>query len=99
MPYKNGGPPCHICGKPSIAKKLCETHYRRLKRHGHFEVTRPDDWGQRHKHPLYEAWSWMRRSGNVNAWTDFWDFVKTVGDRPHERSILKRRDERRPFGP
>lgn len=41
----------------------------------------------------------MNRTGNINGWPDFWDFVKEVGDRPHERSNLRRRDESRPFGP
>lgn len=99
MPRKQPGPPCQICGKPSIAKKLCEMHYRRLKRHGHFENTRPDDWGQRSKHPLWQTWKHMRRAYAVRGWDDFWDFVKEVGERPGIRFMLARHHETKPFGP
>lgn len=99
MPRKQPGPPCAICGKASIAKNLCETHYRRLKRHGHFDQTRPSDWGQRSKHPLWDSWKGMRRANIVRGWNDFWAFASDVGDKPGARYTLKRRDEAKPFGP
>lgn len=102
MPRKQPGPPCSICGKESIAKKLCELHYRRLARHGHLEPTRPVDWGLKEKHPLILPWRWTKRSGlsgRVERWNDFWNFVSDVGERPNPKSLLKRRDPKKPYGP
>lgn len=99
MPRKTPGPPCQICQKPSVAKGLCDLHYRRLKKFGHVDATlRPADWGQRHKHPLWHSWKWSARSGRVKAWDDFWAFVSDVVERP-EGSMLRRRNLEMPFGP
>ena len=101
MPREQPGPPCQVCGKASIAKKLCEAHYRRLKRHGHLEPTRPRDWGLKEKHPLYTKWTGAarRRGGRAPEWSDFWVFVAAVGDKPNPRSILSRHRESEPLGP
>ncbi len=99
MPRKTPGPPCQACGAPSVAKGLCDKHYRRQKQYGNVDTTlRPDDWGQRHKHPLWHSWKWTSRAGRVKRWDGFWDFVADVGERP-ERSILKRYKPDLPFGP
>lgn len=101
MPYKNP-PPCQICGKPSVSKKMCDKHYRRWKKHGNPHGTkRPDDWGQRHKHSLWHTWKWTARAkaGRVKRWDDFWTFVADVGERPDKNSRLKRQQIAAPFGP
>lgn len=100
MPRKTPGPPCQVCSAPSVAKGLCDKHYRRLKQYGNVEATlRPDDWGRRHKHPLWQSWKWTKRAGRVAAWNDFRTFVQDVGDRPGENHTLRRRDVRLPAGP
>jgi len=74
------------CNEKSIAKGLCQKHYMRLKRHESIEQTRPTDWGAREKHPLYKTWVQVRRfrrDVTVDEWlSDFWTFVKDVGERP-----------------
>lgn len=99
MPRKSPGPPCAICGKPSVAQKLCAMHYKRFQRHGHIKQTRPDDWGARNPHPLNQTWRWTGRMGRVPRWNDFWAFVEDVGDRPAPDHALRRQDNRRLFGP
>lgn len=99
MPRIKPGPPCAICGLPSIARGLCDKHYRRWRRHGHTEQTRPLDWGQKSKHPLWNVWKWTKRVGRVHEWNDFWVFARDVGDKPAENSILRRRDTSQPASP
>lgn len=100
MPRKTPGPPCVICGESSTARELCEKHYKRWKRHGHINQTRPEDWGKRSKHPLWESWKWTARTnGRVKEWNDFWVFVSHVGERPSDKHRLKRRRTLSPFGP
>ncbi len=90
MPRKQPGPPCVVCGKSSTAKNLCETHYKRFQRHGHLDTTRPDDWGERNKHPLNHTWRWTGEVGRESRWDDFWTFVVDVGDRPTQDHRLRR---------
>lgn len=88
---------CHNCFKLPVAKGLCETHYKRWKRHGNVNNTRPADWGLREKHPLYNTWSWMRRQRGRHEiqkeWDDFWVFVQDIKDRPTEKHQLRKLDE------
>ena len=99
MTRKTLGAPCAVCGKPSVARKLCATHYKRLSRHGHIEQTRPTDWGMRDRHPLVGAWRWTKRIGRDHRWNDFWLFIGDVGARPTAKHILRRQNTDRPFGP
>lgn len=94
--------PCQVCGKPSVANKMCEKHYRRWKKYGNANaVNRPDDWGKRNKHPLNQTWRWTARAkhGRVERWNDFWKFVENVGERPNQLSRLRRYKSSQPFGP
>lgn len=88
---------CTNCFNLPIAKGLCDTHYRRFKRHGTTEQTRPSDWGQKEKHPLYNSWAWIRRMRGRHEiqkeWEDFWAFVKDVNLRPSEKHQLRKLDE------
>ena len=99
MPRIKPGPPCVVCGEPSLAKELCDKHYRRWRRHGHTAQTRPETWGQNSKHPLWHSWKWTKRCGRVAEWDDFWAFVADVGDRPTDTHALRRRDKTMPAGP
>jgi len=99
MPRKNPGPPCAVCGKESVAKRLCATHYKRMSRHGHVETIRPEDWGLREKHPLNGTWRWTGRVGRHKSWDDFWQLVSDVGERPTPKHTLRRQNQTKPFGP
>lgn len=95
-------PFCVVCGAPSVAKQLCDKHYRRLKNFGDVDGgLRPKDWGSRQKHPLYQAWTWTNRGkvGRASEWNDFWRFVSDVGERPNKNHRLRRQDKTKPFGP
>lgn len=90
------------CDRPVIAGGVCDMHYRRMKRHGHFEQTRPGDWGDRRKHPLYKYWTQIRRNGMpvCELWhTDFWAFSEAVGERPSMQHTIYRPDQTKPVGP
>lgn len=90
------------CDRPAVAKGICDLHYRRMKRHGHFDQTRATDWGARHSHPLYGYWSQVRRNGIeiIEAWhKDFWTFVRDVGERPSPMHTLFRPDKSIVMGP
>ena len=84
------------CGKAVVCRGLCDTHRLREDHHGHLDPTRPQDWGSKAKHPLYNTWHWIRRfGGNVDydpRWDDFWVFAKDVGDKKSARHRLKRKD-------
>lgn len=90
------------CSAPVVARGLCDSHYRRLKRHGHTESTRAEDYGKRSAHPAYSSWKAIRRSYGTEIpkeWkTDFWAFVRDVPERP-EAGRVARADKNAPFGP
>lgn len=89
----------HNCGKPQVAKGFCETHYKRLKRHG----TASDEVGKKtvdgmliSRHPLYETWRSLTRVNCgrevCEAWKDFATFVKDAGTKPEGAYALRRID-------
>ena len=91
--------PCEVdgCNNPVVAYGLCDKHRKRLSRHGHLKNTRPDDWGKREKHPLYNTWCWMKKMeakySVCDEWKDFWKFVEDVGERPSQQHQLRRIDK------
>lgn len=96
----------HNCGKPQVAKGFCETHYKRLKRHG----TVSDDVGKKvvdgvliSRHPLYSTWRNITRTygGTVicDEWKDFATFVRDAGEKPEDAYALKRIDIDGKFSP
>jgi Recombination endonuclease VII len=97
---------CEIpgCIKFAVSHGLCDTHRRRMERHGHTEDTRPDSWGAKTKHPLYHSWQWLLRhkasSPICPEWeNDFLQFVIDVGDRPSPTHKLFSADAAKPIGP
>lgn len=91
------------CEGKVVSQKLCDKHRKRLKRHGHLKATRPTDWGELEKHPLYNTWKWMQRQKIKNeidpSWIDFWKFVDDVGDRPSKLHRFMRKDKYIGYGP
>ena len=89
----------HNCTKPSVSKGLCDTHRKRVARHGTTEQTRPTDWGAKEKHPAYKTWCNLRRHHPLNtdpAWlADFWCFVSAVPPKPKGRASAHRPDKDR----
>ena len=89
------------CGL-SVAKGVCDKHYRRLIRNGTLEQQRPKDWGSRESHPLYGRWAWYKRSkkiGLTDVWRkDFWKFVSDVGSPPGEDYRLVQLRKNEPLG-
>ena len=92
----------HIgCSRPVAARNLCETHYKRLMRHGSTDAGHPPDRGQREKHPLYATWCNLMRYHKRNcdpAWHDLWSFAKDIGDKPPEGARIARIDRELPWG-
>lgn len=83
---------CHIegCNSPIVAKGLCSTHYKRLKRHGNPLSGRPPNWGKAEKHPLWHSHQWAKKYNTLcNEWLDFWVFAEYLKDRP-EGCTLRR---------
>jgi len=87
-----------FCERAVIAHDLCDKHYRRWKRHGHLDQTREKGWGSKEKHPLYQIWSWRKRTKQLcEAWIkDFWLFAEEVGVK-EEGATLQRIDETQPY--
>ena len=95
----NNGAGCSVCGELRWRGDLCQMHYHRFRRHGHFDQTRPGDWGKKSKHPLWERWKATFKIGRDPAWDDFWMFVKDVGDIPSDRARVARLRLEEPIGP
>lgn len=93
---------CNVigCEGHAVSKGLCDKHRKRLARKGTLNSTRPEGWGQRENHPLYQSWCWMRRQAATvdSHWGNFWNFVEDVKDRP-DGCTLRRLDENKPYGP
>jgi hypothetical protein len=92
------------CEKEAVSNGLCDTHRKRLERHGHTDQTRPDSWGAIEKHPLRNAWQRLRRYRGQHAicpeWeNDFLQFVVDVGEKPSPKHALYAADESKPIGP
>lgn len=92
------------CEKVVVSNGLCDTHRKRMARHGHLNETRPDSWGAIEKHPLRNAWSHLRRHAAQHPvapiWLeDFLQFVVDVGDRPSPKHKLFSADDTRSIGP
>lgn len=87
------------CRNITVARGLCEAHYRTVLKHG--DVISPFGYGERRKHPNYETWRYQRRVkvGRVAEWNDFWTFVSDVGIRVSIRHRARRLDESKPWGP
>ena len=94
---------CHIhsCTKPAVSKGLCDTHRKRVARHGTTEQTRPADWGAKEKHPKYVAWCNLRRyhrDAIPPVWaSDFWAFVADTPDKPDGRVTIQRSNTGQPW--
>jgi len=85
----------------TLGSGLCGKHYFRLSKHGTVEQPRPEDWGAREKHPLYQTYYWHKRKSTFMCpeWEeDFWSFVSCVGDRP-EGHTLRQINKAKELGP
>jgi len=82
---------CSVEGCECYVKSqdLCEKHYKRWKRHGHTNQTRPKGWGSKKKHPLYNIWCEKKRKSPkvefCEEWKDFWVFAADVGEKPSSK--------------
>ena|SRR3990167_3180392 len=86
-----------------VARGMCGKHHKRWKRHGHVFETRPSDWGNREKHPLYKIWHWLIRSKTAKndlseEWLNLWSFVSDVKERPSDNHRLCKKDNQRKLG-
>lgn len=108
---KVGRSTCSVgdCSQVVVSNGLCDMHRQRMRKHGHIEQTRPDDWGAKgwgrdERHPLYNAWMYMRRHRAQHpmdqSWeSDFLQFVADVGERPTPKHKLFSADSSKPIGP
>lgn len=96
------GRKCNVqgCEKIAVGKGLCGMHTMRQNRHGHFNSTRPNDWGSREKHELYGTYRTLTRTKKGDClcpeWHDFWQFVKDVGEKKKGHYFL-RIDKTKPY--
>lgn len=96
---------CQIddCGKPVVSNGMCDMHRNRLRKHGSVEQTRPDSWGAKTKHPLYNSWAYLLRHRAqhpmADSWTDFLQFVADIGERPSPKHSLYSANDTLPIGP
>lgn len=109
--WNNGTPELQrtrqLCEQPGCdevvhSKGFCRKHNMRVRRHGTPDAGRPEDWGARSKHPLYERWKSMMRGARgdvVPEWEDFWRFVGDVGEPPSASHRLYRISELEFYGP
>lgn len=87
------------CGGRPVSKGLCDKHRKRLSKHGTIEAGRPDKWGQKEKHELFNSWYSLKRNNRLeDVWLDFWKFVEDIGSRPNNYK-LSRKDESKLYGP
>lgn len=98
--------PCSVdgCDVVSVARSLCDRHYRRLMKHDDVDGdARPESWGAIYKHPLRNSYKHLTRYRTSRPiderWDDFLQFVADVGERPSKHHRLIRPDELRPIGP
>jgi len=91
------------CTGNVVSHGLCDKHRLRLKRHGHLKSTRPDDWGKREKHPLYNSWKWMNKMSMkysiCEEWKDFWKFAEDMGEKPSPKHQIRRVDTKGNYSP
>lgn len=89
------------CNAQAVSHGLCDTHRKRLERHGHLNDTRPSDWGTREKHPLYKTWCGLIRYHRLAIpieWQDFWVFVREIPEKPSAKAKAFRPDKSKPWG-
>lgn len=92
------------CGRPHAARGFCDLHHQRVLTTGDPEQTkRPDSWGAKHKHPLFNRWSHMMRHRAshpvAGEWQDFLRFALDIGEPPDPKAKLFAADESKPIGP
>lgn len=80
---------------------MCDTHRKRVARHGTPEQSRPADWGAKEKHPKYKSWCTLRRyhlNNMPQSWvSDFWAFVADTPEKPEGRASIRRMDAKKPW--
>jgi Autographiviridae endonuclease VII len=98
---------CRIIGCKSISKArgFCGTHYQQYWRNGEIEKMRSTERGAMEQHPLYSAWSGVRRYRRddlCDEWKDdFWAFADAVKERPEGvlHPSIQPKDDAKPIGP
>lgn len=93
---------CYVynCTTQAVSHGLCDTHRKRVKRHGTTQQTRPDDWGSREKHPAYKTWCGLMRYHKQNTdphWHDFWLFVLAIPAKTSLHEKAYRPDKSKPW--
>ena len=90
------------CEKYAVSHSMCDTHRKRLRRSGSTKPTRPNDWGEREKHPLYSIWVGHRRYNTKHPLDavihgDFWEFSRVISSRPSKTHHLRPIDAGHPI--
>lgn len=88
----------HGCERSSKSKGVCEMHYMRWQRTGSYDDPRVEGYGSKTSHPLYITWMGAKRAKILgDEWSDFWVFVKDVGEKPGPNWRLYRQDSDKPY--
>lgn len=67
---------CNIesCVKKVVSHGLCDTHRKRVERHGNVTKGFPKNWGQAKNHPLYSIWKGIRRRCKDKKYKSYMDY-------------------------
>lgn len=85
------------CELPIASLGLCNKHYMRQYKHGHFKETRS---GKKRNHPAYSAWFERKQSnGLCEQWLDFDIFCKDIGQKPEGNFRLLKLNGSELYGP
>jgi hypothetical protein len=95
----------HNCTKIAVSKGLCDTHRKRVQRHGSaddsFGLQKIAGYAKITSHPLYQSWRNMERTDSGAAlserWKKFSNFVEDIGSKPDGDFNLARVDTTKPF--
>lgn len=90
------------CDRPHAARGFCDLHHQRVLTTGNPEATkRPDSWGAKTRHPLYNRWAHMMRHRHQVAeeWRDFLQFAADIGRPPDPKAKIFAADETALIGP
>ncbi len=92
------------CSNPVEANNICRKHYDRFKKYGKYTLSETTIPFVKSHHPLYNVWTYVKKSGCCQRWNDFTNFSTDVGNNPNNTNSevvyrFGRKTKETPFGP